>query len=201
MKPIETMEELTALYGEPSSAALKKEADFITEDYATFIRAARFMALSTVGPEGTDCSPRGDKGPVAYIHDAKTLLIPDRRGNNRIDSLRNILRDPRVSLMFMIPGSSTIIRVNGKAHLTAEPQVLDRLAEAGKPPRSVIVVKTDAVYFQCSRALMRSELWRDAKETADLPTAGQILANMTDGAVGGADYDREWPKRAQESMW
>lgn len=201
MKPIETMEELTALYGEPSSAALKKEADFITEDYAAFIRAARFMALSTVGPEGTDCSPRGDKGPVAYIHDAKTLLIPDRRGNNRIDSLRNILRDPRVSLMFMIPGSSTIIRVNGKAHLTADPQVLDSLAEAGKPPRSVIVVKTDAVYFQCSRALMRSELWQDTKTAEDLPTAGQILANMTDGAVGGPDYDREWPKRAEESRW
>lgn len=201
MKPIETIEELTALYGEPSPAAIKKEADFITEDYAAFIRASRFMALSTVGPEGTDCSPRGDKGPVAHIHDAKTLLIPDRRGNNRIDSLRNILRDPRVSLMFMIPGSSTIIRVNGKAHLTADRDVLDSLAEAGKPPRSVIVVKTDAVYFQCSRALMRSALWQDAKEAADLPTAGQILANMTDGTVGGPDYDREWPKRAEESMW
>ena len=201
MKSIQTMEELSALYGEASPAALKKETDRLTEDYAAFIRIARFMALTTVGPEGTDCSPRGDKGPVAHIHDDKTLLIPDRRGNNRIDSLRNILRDPRVSLMFLIPGSSTIIRVNGKAFLTADQAVLDGLAEAGKPPRSAIVVTIDAVFFQCSRALIRSKLWDGIEAVDDLPSAGQILANMTDGAVGGEEYDRAWPNRAVESLW
>lgn len=201
MKSIQTMEELSALYGEASPAALKKETDRLTEDYAAFIRIARFMALTTVGPEGTDCSPRGDKGPVAHIHDDKTLLIPDRRGNNRIDSLRNILRDPRVSLMFLIPGSSTIIRVNGKAFLTADQAVLDGLAEAGKPPRSAIVVTIDAVFFQCSRALIRSKLWEGIDAVVDLPSAGQILANMTDWAVGGEEYDRAWPKRAVESLW
>lgn len=203
MKPIQTLDALSALYGEPSPAALRKEASRLTEDYAAFIHEARFMALSTVGPEGTDCSPRGDKGPVAVIHDDQTLLIPDRRGNNRIDSLRNIVRDPRVSLMFLIPGSPTIIRVNGKAFITAEPALLDRLAEQGKPPRSVIVVKIGSVYFQCSRALMRSELWASAgtEEQRKLPTAGQILANMTSGEVGGEDYDREWPKRAIASLW
>ena len=201
MKPIETIEALTALYGEPSAAALKKETGRLTDDYAAFIRTARFMALTTVGPEGTDCSPRGDKGPVAHIHDPTTLLIPDRRGNNRIDSLRNILRDPRVSLMFMSPGSSTTTRVTGQAYITAEPNVLDTLAEAGKPPRSVIVVKIETVYFQCSRALIRSGLWDGVAADRSLPTAGQILANMTDGAVGGDDYDRAWPERARESLW
>lgn len=204
MQAIETLDDLVALYGSPSAAALRKEADRLTDDYAAFIHTARFMALTTVGPEGTDCSPRGDKGPVAVIHDEQTLLIPDRRGNNRIDSLRNIVRDPRVSLMFLIPGSPTIIRVNGAAFVTAEPTVLEALAEQGKPPRSVIVVKIDVIYFQCSRALMRSGLWNqaaDGEAMTGLPTAGQILANMTSGEVGGEAYDREWPQRAVDSLW
>ena len=200
MQPIGTIEDLVALYGEPGAASLRKEATRITADYRAFIDAARFMALTTVGPEGTDCSPRGDRGPVAIVHDAQTLLIPDRHGNNRIDSLRNIVRDPRVSLMFLIPGSQTIIRLNGSAFVTADAELLESLAEQGKPPRSVIVVKVGEIYFQCARALMRSELWQGA-ETPALPTPGQILANMTDGDVGGPEYDREWPGRAAKSMW
>ncbi|MGB1147866.1 MAG: pyridoxamine 5'-phosphate oxidase family protein [Alphaproteobacteria bacterium] len=203
MNTLNSLEELTALYGEPGPASLRKEADRVTPEYRAFIEQARFAALATVGPEGMDCSPRGDKGPVAVIHDEKTLLVPDRRGNNRIDSLRNIVRDPRVSLMFMIPGSSTIIRVNGQAKISADPDLLESLAEDGKAPRSVIVLTIDRMYFQCARALIRSDLWGDPDQdlVAALPTPGQILANMTDGEVGGETYDREWPERAAKSMW
>lgn len=203
MNTLNSLEELTALYGEPGPASLRKEADRVTPEYRAFIEQARFAALATVGPEGMDCSPRGDKGPVAVIHDEKTLLVPDRRGNNRIDSLRNIVRDPRVSLMFMIPGSSTIIRVNGQGKISADPDLLESLAEDGKAPRSVIVLNIDRMYFQCARALIRSDLWgeQDRDMVAGLPTPGQILANMTDGEVGGETYDREWPERAAKSMW
>lgn len=200
---VTSLDALTALYGEPGAAALRKEADRLTPAYRAFIEKARFAALATVGPEGMDCSPRGDRGPVAIIHDDKTLLIPDRQGNNRIDSLRNIVRDPRVSLMLMIPGSSTIIRINGTAGISAAPELLEALAEDGKPPRSVIVLRLERVYFQCARALMRSALWDRPDEAlvASLPSAGQILASMTDGEVGGESYDREWPERAAASLW
>ena len=159
--------------------------------------------LATAGPEGLDCSPRGDRPGFVRIVDDKTLMMPDRRGNNRVDSLRNIVRDPRVALLFMIPGSGTTLRLNGRAHLTTDADVLASFAMEGKLPRTVIVIKVEAVYFQCARAIVRSELWNPERrvDPDTLPSPGQILAELSDNRVGGEAYDREWPSRAKKSLW
>ncbi len=160
------------------------------------------MMLATAGPEGLDCSPRGDGKGFVRVIDDKTLAIPDRRGNNRIDSLRNIIRDPRVALLFLIPGSGTTFRVNGSARITTDAEVLKSFAVEGKEPRSVIIVTVEACYFQCARAIIRSDLWnpeRHASET-DLPSVGQMLEAMTPD-IKGRDYDVDWPTRAKASMW
>lgn len=197
---IETIEQLEKLYGATAAASTTKVADHVTPEYRKYIEAAPFCALATVGPEGLDCTPRGDEGQVVFIEDEKTLALPDRRGNNRIDSLRNVVRDPRVSLMFLIPGSNTVIRVNGAGQVNADPEMLDKFATHGKPPRSVLVIAINEIYFQCARAPMRAGLWNGAS-APDLPKPGQILAAMTANKVGGEKYDKEWLDRAQKTMW
>ncbi|QQS14502.1 MAG: pyridoxamine 5'-phosphate oxidase family protein [Rhodospirillales bacterium] len=203
MSTITSITELEALYGAPGEASTVKEVDWITPQYRAYIEAAPFVSLATAGPEGLDCSPRGDQRGFVRVRDEKTLLMPDRRGNNRIDSLRNIVRDPRVALLFLIPGVGNTLRVNGRAVLSAEPALLESFAVDGKAPRSVIVLTVDAVYFQCARALVRSELWNPARHVApsSLPSAGQILAALSQDRVGGATYDAEWPERARKTMW
>jgi len=198
---IDTLEKLHALYGEPNAPSLVKVADHITPEYAAWIKAAPFCALTTVGPEGTDCTPRGDAGQVAYIETPTRLALPDRRGNNRIDTLRNIVRDPRCSLMFLIPGSDTVIRVNGQGRITAAADYLETYAQKGARPRSVLLVDVQTVYFQCARAVIRANLWSGAPAPDHLPTPGDILAAMSEGAEGGADYDKTWPERAKTTMW
>lgn len=197
---IETVEELEALYDTPKAASLVKVADRVTPEYAAYIKASPFVALGTVGPDGLDCSPRGDQGQVVFIDDEKTLSLPDWQGNDRLDSLRNVVADPRVSLMFLTPGYSTVIRVNGQGRIFATPRLLQRFAKSGKVPRTVLQVSIDEIYFQCARAIVRSGLWKQTK-TPDLPTAGQILANMSDGREGGDDYDKSWPERAKKTLW
>jgi PPOX class probable FMN-dependent enzyme len=200
---ITTVTELEALYGAPGEALLVKDVARITPHYRAYIEAAPFAALATIGPEGIDCSPRGDRPGFVRIHDEKTLMLPDRRGNNRGDSLRNIVRDPRVALLFLVPGVGNTLRVNGRAHLSIEPTLLASFAVDDKPPRSVMVMEVDAIYFQCARALVRSELWNPAhhRRPADLPSAGQILAALSNERVGGESYDREWPGRAAQTLW
>jgi hypothetical protein len=201
---IGTVEELEALYGEPGEASTAKVADHVTPDYAAMIAASPFLALATAGPEGLDCSPRGDRsGELVRIADRRTLLLPDRRGNNRVDSLRNILRDPRVALMFLIPGWGNALRVNGRAWLDADPGLLASFAVDGKAPRCVVVVEVQEVYFQCARAIVRSGLWEPGSrvDPHGLPTPGRILAGLTAERVGGDAYDREWPVRAAATMW
>jgi PPOX class probable FMN-dependent enzyme len=203
MSIITTLEELDALYGVPGEASLVKEVDRLTPHYRALIDASPFAVLGTAGPEGLDCSPRGDMPGFVRVHDDHTLLLPDRRGNNRADSLRNIVRDPRVALLFMIPGSGTTLRVNGRAQLSTEPDLLQSFVMDGKAPRSVIIIGVEAVYFQCARAIVRADLWNPAKH-ADLdrlPTPGQILAALSDGRVGGAEYDRTWCDRASKTLW
>ena len=153
-----TIAELEALYGQPGVSSTVKEIDRITPHYRAYIAASPFASLATSGPEGLDCSPRGDRPGFVRVADEKTLMLPDRRGNNRIDSLRNIVRDPRVALLFLIPGVGNTLRVNGRAHLSVEPSLLASFAVDEKAPRSVTVIEVDAVYFQCARALVRSEL-------------------------------------------
>ena len=203
MSVITSIEALEALYGVPGEASTAKEVDRITPQYRALIEASPFVALATAGPEGLDCSPRGDRAGFVRIHDDRTLMLPDRRGNNRVDSLRNIVRDPRVGLLFLIPGSGTTLRVNGRAHLDTDPALLAGFAMDGKPPRSVVVVAVETVYFQCARAIIRAELWNPARhaDPKSLPTPGQILAALSDDRVGGPEYDREWPERAAKSMW
>ena len=204
MSIVTSVEQLEALYTPaPVAASTVKVAQRMTPPYRRLIEASPFAALATVGPEGIDCSPRGDQPGFVRIHDDETLMMPDRRGNNRIDSLRNIVRDPRVAFLFLLPGSGTTFRANGKAHLSIDPELLASFAIEGKAPRSVIVMKIDELYFQCARAIVRSELWNPARhiDTASLPTPGEILASMTAGEVGGDSYDKAWPERAKATMW
>ena len=200
---ITTLEELDAIYGRPGETSLVKETARVTPHYRALIEASPFAILATSGPEGLDCSPRGDAPGFVRVADERTLHLPDRRGNNRVDSLRNIVRDPRAALLFLIPGSGTTLRVNGRAQLSIEPQLLRSFEKEGKAPRSVVVLTVEAIYFQCARAIVRSELWNPAKhvDPASLPSAGEILAALSDGRVGGEPYDREWPARARSSLW
>lgn len=200
MSWIATLEDLESLFGPPPEAALVKVTRRLTPAYRRWIEASRFCILSTVGPEGTDGTPRGDDGPVVQVADPGTLLMPDWRGNNRIDSLRNILRDGRVSLAFLVPGSNSVMRVNGTARLSVDPALCARFEQGGKHPRLVIVIALAEVYVQCARALLRSGLWgRD--DSAGLPSVGDMITEITDGGIDGAAYDREWPGRAAQTMW
>ena len=203
MTTITTIEALEAIYGAPNEASTVKETDRITPSYRRLIEASPFAALATVGPEGLDCSPRGDAGAAVRIPDERTVLMPDRRGNNRCDSLRNIVRDPRVALLFLIPGSGTTMRLNGQARLSVEPELLASFAVQEHAPRSVIVIEVQAVYFQCARAIVRSDLWNPGRhvDPSVLPSAGDILAEMSQARVGGPAYDQAWPERAARTMW
>lgn len=204
MSVIDSLEALEALYDiAPVAASLVKVASRITPHYQALIEASPFVALATIGPEGLDCSPRGDRPGFVRVADPQTLILPDRRGNNRIDSLRNVVRDPRVALLFLIPGSGTTFRVNGRAVISADPDLLESFAVDDKAPRTAMVITVEEAYFQCARAIVRSGLWK-AESHVDpraLPSPGAILAAMTAGEVGGETYDREWPERAAKTMW
>lgn len=199
---VASVAELEALYGKPGAPALRKVARELTPLYRKWIMASKFCVLSTVGPDGTDASPRGDDGPVVEEIDGTTLLMPDWRGNNRLDSLRNIVQDGRVSLMFFVPKSNNVVRLNGRAWLTAEEGMRARFEKnAGRKPATVIVIEIGEIYTQCARALMRAELWTASDQSGALPTVGAILAEMTQGSEGGAKYDAEWSPRAAKTMW
>lgn len=202
MSLLKTLDELHAHYGSAGEASLVKELDRLSPSYRRIIESSAFCALGTCGPEGLDCSPRGDEGNVVRIKDDRTLLMPDRRGNNRIDSLRNIVRDPRVSLMFMVPGWNNVIRVNGTAAISVDPELLASFEKEGKTPRTVIVIAIEKVYFQCARAIMRAGLWDEDRKVSpvSLPTPGTILQEIKD-SFDGKSYDEEWPDRAAASMW
>ena len=198
---ITDLDALHSHYGTPGTPALAKVAPHLTPAYRAFLDRARFCVLSTIGPEGTDGSPRGDEGPVVTVLDAQTVALPDWKGNERIDSLRNIIRDGRISLYFMVPGSTTSLRINGTARITADDGLRARFARSGVAPRSVIVIAVAEVYSQCARALQRSALWTAGDQSAGLPTVGQMLQDASAGAIDGADYDTERTTRAHLGMW
>ena len=202
MTVVTSVEQLNALYGEPGEASIVKVTDHLLPEYRRMIEASPFLTLATVGPEGLDCSPRGDAGAVIHIEDAQTLMLPDWRGNNRVDSLANIVRDPRVALLFLIPGSNTTMRINGRAVLRIDEELTQRFTMDGRHPRSVVVITIEEVYSQCARAVLRADLWNPEKfaDTTCLPTVGQMLASAKKGFDGEA-YDREWPGRAAKTMW
>jgi PPOX class probable FMN-dependent enzyme len=180
-----------------------KVSDHITPEYSVWIASSSFCALASVGPEGVDASPRGDIGEVVFELDAKTLVMPDRRGNNRMDSLRNIVSDGRVALMLLTKGASTVMRVNGRAEISVAPDLLEQFAVKGQLPRSVIVIYVGEIYFQCARAVMRAGLWDVGNwpDISALPSAGQILQAQKVGDFDGEAYDKEWPERVKKSLW
>jgi PPOX class probable FMN-dependent enzyme len=200
---VTSVEALGRIYGEPYGPSIAKEADRITTQYQAFIEAAPFFALATAGPDGLDCSPRGDAPGFVRVHDEKTLLVPDRRGNNRIDSLRNILHDPRVALLFLIPGCGETIRVNGRAAISTDPALAQSFLVDGKSPRAVLVVSVERVFYQCAKAIVRSKLWDPSRhiDRKSLPSNGTILAELTEGRLGGEAHDREAPARLKATLY
>ena len=201
---VTTTEELERLYSDaPYGPALIKEANCITPQYRKLIEAAPFVVLATSGPEGLDCSPRGDPPGFVRVLDEHTLVIPDRRGNNRIDSLRNLVRDPRVALLFLIPGVGETMRVTGRARISTDPKLTESFVINGKAPKCVLVVTVETAYFQCTKAIIRSKLW-DPKSIVDrktLPTPGSIIAELTGGKMGGPEHDRLAPERIKETIY
>ncbi|ROM92608.1 pyridoxamine 5'-phosphate oxidase family protein [Pseudomonas brassicacearum] len=198
-----TVEQLEAIYGRPHDRAVRKEIPFLNLDYQAMVRASPLVILSSVGPDGMDGSPRGDTPGFVRIIDERTLAIPDRPGNNRIDTLRNIVLDSRISLLFIIPGIGETLRVNGRARISAEPALLESFAVNGKPARTVILVEVEAAYFHCSKAIVRSDLWNPEKylDRSALPTAGAFHKRLNDGQFDAEAYDREAPVRALDSLY
>jgi uncharacterized protein len=200
---VSDLEALDRLYGKPAAASIRKEIDYIHPHYKAFIEAAPFVALATSGPEGLDVSPRGDPRGFVEVHDEATLLLPDRRGNNRIDSLRNIISDPRVALIFLIPGIGETLRVNGRARILIAPDVLSRFAMDGKLPRSVLEIHVESVFIQCSRAILRSKLWDTSQQIdrGSLPSLGTILQDLSQSEINGEQYDKDLPERLKTSIY
>ena len=200
---VTSMEQLQALYGERMPASVIKEIDHINAHYRTLIEAAPFVAVATCGPEGLDCSPKGDPAGFIRILDDKTLAIPDRPGNNRIDGFRNIVRDPRIALLFLIPGVGETLRGNGRAAISVDPELMASFAINGKLPRCVLIVHVESAYFHCSKAIVRSKLWDEATkiDRKSLPSTGSIIAELSKGRLGGEAYDREMPERIKAQLY
>ena len=200
---ISNLTQLEAIYPPVGLAAQRKEIDYLHPAYQAMIAAAPFVVLATAGQDGLDCSPRGDPAGFVLIRDEHTLWLPDRPGNNRIDSLRNLLHDPRIALLFLIPGRGETLRVNGRAKLTQNPDIMAECAIAGKEPRCVVVITVETVFFQCARALLRSGLWDPATATASarIPSTGAILEALTDSAIEGTTYDQNLDARQKNSLY
>lgn len=200
---ITDVETLERLYGMPAGAAVDKEVDYLHPYYQRLIAASPFFVLATGGPDGMDASPRGDAPGFVAVQDEKTLLVPDRRGNNRVDSLRNIIANPRVALLFLVPGIGETLRVNGRAEIRSDPALLERFNVDGKLPRSVIVVHVDTVFFQCARAIFRSKLWDPAQHIArsSLPSTGTIVSALTNGRFNDKEYDTGLYERLKSGLY
>lgn len=192
---------LEALFGPVAPPSIAKETDYLHPLYARWIENARFALMATSGPNGQDISPRGDAGPLVRIVDEHTLLLPERRGNNRIDSLRNLISNPRIGLIFLIPGVGETLRVRGRAEICVAPALLDTFIVEGKRPSCVIRVSVDKVFFQCARSILRSGLWSREHDTSNVPTPGRMLAGLTQGGIDGHAYDSALPKRQRESLY
>lgn len=200
---ITSIDRLEEVYGPVNPTSVDKESGWITPEYRELIEASPFLALATTGPGGLDCSPRGDAGSAVTVIDERTVHLADRRGNNRLDSLRNIVLDSHVALLFLIPGINECMRINGRAVLSTAPELLEQHAHDGKAPRSVIVVTVDVVYFQCARAIKRSEIWNVDRqvERSSLPTPGEIMIALTKGKFDGVAYEAELQTRQADTLY
>jgi PPOX class probable FMN-dependent enzyme len=200
---VTSLEQLEALYGERKQTTIRKEVDRLSAGYRKFIEAAPFVVVATAGPEGLDCSPKGDPAGFVRILDDRTLAIPDRLGNNRLDGYRNILRDPRVALLFLIPGIGETLRVNGHGSISVDPELMQGFVINGKLPHSVLIVHIDRVFFHCAKAVVRAKLWDDASriDRKSLPSTGALLAELTANELGGEAYDRGLPERIKAELY
>jgi PPOX class probable FMN-dependent enzyme len=200
---ISTVSDLEALFGSVAEASLRKEISYLHPVYQTMIAASPFAVLSTVGPGGLDASPRGDAPGFVAVQDERTLLLPERRGNNRIDSLRNILGDPRVGLLFLIPGVGETLRVNGKARISVAPDLLQQFSVHGALPRCVLEITVEEVFFQCARAIHRSNLWSKLPDEIleKVPSPGEVLAALTNQELGGEKYDQGLLERQRSTLY
>ena len=200
---IENLAVLEALFDTVGETAMRKEVTYLHPAYQAMISASPFVVLATVGLDGLDLSPRGDPPGFVHVQDEHTLLLPERRGNNRIDSLRNIVVDPRVALFFMIPGVGETLRVNGRARISIASDLLERFPMQGKLPKCVLEISVDTVFFQCARAIHRSKIWDGISEDIrkSVPTAGAILEALTDAAIDGTTYDQELPARHKLTLY
>ena len=203
MPTIRSLEDLSALYDAPVASSLVKEVDHITRLHRAYIEASPFVVVASCGPGGLDCSPRGDPAGFVHVVDERTLHLPDRRGNNRLDTLRNLVVDPRVGLLFLVPGIGVTLRVNGTAVLSTDRELLEQYTLFDKPPTCVLVVTTTAVYTQCPKAFIRSNLWDPAthRRPDELPSVGQINELITAGSFDGAAYDAAHPQRVRETIY
>ena len=203
MGTVRTLDELEALYDAPVATALLKEVDHLTGLHCAYVAASPFVVVATAGPGGLDCSPRGDAAGFVHVEDARTLLLPDRRGNNRLDTLRNLVVDPRIGLLFLVPGVGVTLRVNGTAEIRTDDALRQRFAVGDTLPATVIVVTTTAVYTQCPKALIRSHLWDPSRfrDAAGLPTVGQINELISGGTFDGAAYDAAYPARVRDTLY
>ncbi len=199
---ITSEDDLEALYGQPMPMSLTKALDYISDHYRAFIEKAPFVVLASAGPEGLDASPRGDPAPVARVLDERTVALPDRRGNGRIDSLRNIVRDGRVALLFLIPGVGETLRINGRAELTTDPSLCESFTMQGKPPKTVMIVRVESCYYQCPKALVRSRLWDPAShvDRKELPSNGEMIKALQPDFDGEA-YDKAYPQRIKDTIY
>ena len=197
---ISSLAELEENYGPANPASLVKEIDYISDHYRAFIEKSPFVVLATVGPDGVDCSPRGDPPGFVRVLDERTVAIPDRRGNNRIDNLRNLVVDPRASLLFLIPGIGETIRINGRGYIVTEPELRASFEKKNMQPATVVVTEIDEVYTQCAKAILRAAIWSGEDESAAVPTAGQFIKEMK--ADFDADsYDTGYAEYARPRMW
>jgi uncharacterized protein len=203
MSTIRTVAELEALYDLPVPTSVTKEIDHLTELHCAYIEASPFVVVATSGPDGLDCSPRGDPPGFVRVRDERTLLMPDRRGNNRLDTLRNLVADPRIGLLFLVPGIGVTLRVNGTVELSTDLELRESFAMEGKLPTSVIVVTTTAVYTQCPKALIRSHLWDPSRhrQASELPSVGDIMELITSGTFDGSAHDAAYPERIRQTIY
>ncbi|MGM0516137.1 MAG: pyridoxamine 5'-phosphate oxidase family protein [Pseudomonadota bacterium] len=200
---ITSLDQLESLFDSPGEAAIRKETDQVVPAYRRMIEASPFFVMATSGPGGLDCTPRGDPAGFVEVPDERHLLLPERKGNNRIDSLRNLVEDPRIALLFLVPGKSETLRVNGRARITTDPELLERMAMHGRPPKCVIVVQVETVYFQCARALLRAKLWDPAsRELAErTPSPGEMLAGVPDSTIVAEQYDDGLDERQERTLY
>lgn len=199
MDRIACTDDLLALYGDIPQGAIDKEFCALTLPYKAMIEASPFVVLATQTDDGIDCSPRGDDGQVVFVEDMKTLLLPDRRGNNRLDSLKNILKNPDVGLFFLIPGANETLRIRGQAHVFCDDALGQRYLKNGIAPTTFIRIAVSNVQFQCGRAVMRSAIW-SKREAPHVPTAGQMMTAAKAG-FDGAGYDAELHIRQKKTLY